>query len=832
MSHKNQTKEQNTLLEVADLSVVFNARGSYFSAVDNVSFKVNKGDFFGIIGESGSGKSTIGKTLVRLNKPSGGLINLDGRLIGNKYISRSDKAWLHQNAQMIFQDPMSSLNPIKTVLKLVSEPIMISKTVHKQAREFYKKLTYIRPYFRYSFKAKEFDLNYKYQSNYFKTLNQDYLDAIKAIDALKPSSSDYNTGYKEFLFVLDDISERVQERIQLTKTYLVDYKNILTDFMKAYDNKQYDIVDLEFDQAKLEQQKRAKQLKYSQAVIDLKSDKAKKQEELANIKKEFSDIYLFRNYSELLSWKTTIESEAKSFKQKMRFSNKPLDYSYAGINYWWKKALLSVIKIIKKDRYFEKERLDALIEKINHAFNLIFEPIVTIVINLSARLKDNILFTSEFNQQADSYLRLAKKLYLAFKHELTDERLRFFFAELESDAYAYSFVKQNQYLEQDYDGWKNTIQQQYDFIRNEIKNHIEESQKIYNEHNIEVYRAKKEIYNLNQEIQKAYEVHLLSDKTALEKNLQEAINVTEQKRQKRDKTIFEYEQTLPQIYAKQAVLTEEINKLHQEYKKLKNRFVHVLKDKIAALSNQYSWTNKDAKLLWSATKLRLKSMAINDFEYKITLSDKNVYQNLFIKLPPWLSWIYLFPLRSILIRDKVFDALTQVGLKPEHAYRYPHEFSGGQRQRIVIARALITEPKIVIADEPISALDVSIQAQIVNIMKELVDKKGVTFLFIAHDLSMVNYACNNVIIMHRGKILERGSVDKIFNNPIHPYTKSLMKASPKLSNIHLDLASFDEGFNYDQDYSVINKPSFFKISDNHEVFCTKEQFDLWLNQTH
>lgn len=131
-------------------------------------------------------------------------------------------------------------------------------------------------------------------------------------------------------------------------------------------------------------------------------------------------------------------------------------------------------------------------------------------------------------------------------------------------------------------------------------------------------------------------------------------------------------------------------------------------------------------------------------------------------------------------REKqVMDILEIVGLNREHAHRYPHEFSGGQRQRIGIARAMITNPAFIIADEPISALDVSIQAQVVNLMKDLQVKLGLTMMFIAHDLSMVRYISDRVAVMHLGHIVEMGSVDEIYENPKHPYTKSLLSAIPE-----------------------------------------------------
>ncbi|MGI2327427.1 ABC transporter ATP-binding protein [Planococcus sp. YIM B11945] len=129
-------------------------------------------------------------------------------------------------------------------------------------------------------------------------------------------------------------------------------------------------------------------------------------------------------------------------------------------------------------------------------------------------------------------------------------------------------------------------------------------------------------------------------------------------------------------------------------------------------------------------------------------------------------------------KKMVFDLLETVGLNKEHANRYPHEFSGGQRQRLGIARALAVEPDFIIADEPISALDVSIQAQVVNLLKELQEEKGLTYLFIAHDLSMVKYISDRIGVMYFGKMVELAPADELYKNPMHPYTQSLLSAIP------------------------------------------------------
>lgn len=128
--------------------------------------------------------------------------------------------------------------------------------------------------------------------------------------------------------------------------------------------------------------------------------------------------------------------------------------------------------------------------------------------------------------------------------------------------------------------------------------------------------------------------------------------------------------------------------------------------------------------------------------------------------------------------ERVEELLETVGLNESHASRFPHEFSGGQRQRIGIARALAVEPKFIVADEPISALDVSIQAQVVNLMIELQKKRGLTYLFIAHDLSMVKFISDRIGVMHYGKLLEVGPADDVYDRPLHDYTKSLISAVP------------------------------------------------------
>ena len=172
--------------------------------------------------------------------------------------------------------------------------------------------------------------------------------------------------------------------------------------------------------------------------------------------------------------------------------------------------------------------------------------------------------------------------------------------------------------------------------------------------------------------------------------------------------------------------------------------------------------------------------------------------------------------------NKVRNILGEVGLLEEHMTRYPHEFSGGQRQRIGIARSLIMEPEFIVADEPISALDVSIRAQILNLLKTQQREKGLTYLFIAHDLSVVRYISDRIAVIHKGKIVELAESEELFLHPLHPYTKSLMAAIPIPDPI---LEKKKEIITYQCDVSEYEKEDvkFVEISKGHFVLGNEEQ---------
>ncbi|KOS64219.1 ATP-binding cassette domain-containing protein [Lysinibacillus agricola] len=177
-------------------------------------------------------------------------------------------------------------------------------------------------------------------------------------------------------------------------------------------------------------------------------------------------------------------------------------------------------------------------------------------------------------------------------------------------------------------------------------------------------------------------------------------------------------------------------------------------------------------------------------------------------------------------QQKVRNALLNVGLLPEFSSRFPHEFSGGQRQRIGIARALVMEPEFIIADEPISALDVSIRAQVLNLLANLQQQNDLTYLFIAHDLSVVRFITDRTAVIYKGKIVELAETEKLFTNPIHPYTRALLSAVPE-PNPYKERDKVVEIYDPSQHSYDIQPPSFIEMEEGHFVLANEEELERY-----
>ena len=280
------------------------------------------------------------------------------------------------------------------------------------------------------------------------------------------------------------------------------------------------------------------------------------------------------------------------------------------------------------------------------------------------------------------------------------------------------------------------------------------------------------------------------------------------------------------------ILKETKEEKYKTYKEYTNKAFKEIREKLEkrlsqSYKNEASKKSQSAifyKSLLSEWKSQTKRGEITnkalDLELKYLRKDVKSLKLLFSSKDSIFSKAAI---KNQAIRNRVYETLEAVGLKIEHAYRYPHEFSGGQRQRIVIAKALIVDPKVIIADEPIASLDISIQAQIINLIQKLVKDKGISMVFIAHDLAMVEHVADTLTILHLGRVVEEGTSKEIFKNPIHPYTKNLFEAAPSIENINEKFGETDFSNAYLNDYIQGEAPELINISKNHKVLANQEQ---------
>jgi|GEM_PF-25083 len=714
-------ENRKKVLEVRDLRQHFHVgvgkNKLTVKAVDGISFDIYEGEVFGLVGESGCGKTTTGRTIIKLYRPTDGTVKFNGKTIGAGY--------------------SGNLRRIRLAKEAAKKAII-------EADDFKRQSTEIKD--KYNNLISE-------QKVLLQNANQDYKERVKEIN-------NYNNVIK---VEIDAIKNRYNLKIS-------ELEHARTLKIDEINQSPKDIVDHDY---KIFQE--AAKTRYLQRKSYL-ADALISQEEKKEQEQAFKDQY----YDELRN----IDKNYLKHLDRHNSEN------------FVKKATALYKKRLRKAK--DETEIANLEQALKDLDNYEVKP-STELTQEQKRQKINNL-NSETNKEIK---KLEKESELEVqKLEKTFKTKDFFVPQLEE--------AKNNYLT----------------LKEEINNKIKDLKATKAQELAALKQARKD----NPE---AFKVDKDSQKEAKEKK--KRIIKEEKKAIKRLKSLNKITETPEEKLIKE----ENIKIIKQNYAKKRSELEALINE----LETKVSANPNDEALAAELNDVKLQLDNLNIEEGREVHKEK--ISNSYAGVMSQLQMIFQDPVSSLnprktvreiisegliiqgikdedYIDEKVAESLNLVGLSPEHSNRYPHEFSGGQRQRIGIARALIVNPSFIIADEPISALDVSIQAQIINLLKDLKDQLGLTILFIAHDLSVVKYFSDRIAVMYFGKIVEQATSEELFKNPIHPYTKSLLSAIP---NPDPDSEKVRTRTTYDpsiHDYSE-DKPELVEIRPGHFVSANKKE---------
>lgn len=746
------------LVEINNLSINFKRSNKLFEAVKNANLEIYEGDILGLVGESGSGKTTLGRSIMSLVDHATGYIKLDGEQVPQTRIaSVSEKnKWVYEKAQMIFQDPTSSLNRQEKVYKIVTEGLInfdsIKEECNKQNEELQIKIS---------------ELEEKIES---LTNKEKAVEAIKEdfykkelASLLRTSNSKELTNYLKKLVKLHELKDELEKTTD-------DRERIIEESKKL----------LEIEKLKV------------------KSEKINKKEALAEdtkFFKEFSKINKEQHKALIGRFQKEPEkAKARLEKRNNKFA-KYIFTKFNGLSEDVKKVVLNSIKLedLQKNALKQREWLEKFVKrneaKISPADrNLIANVIPGFdVLNVKLTVPTSPANTVEFDhiyEMIDDIIAARINEDLSVLSSL-EERIALEEKKLNNASETYVIYFQNKSLEylREYKEILLSVIEEYRKIRIESKKWLLEVKGVD-------FFIKKIIESNN--VQNTLRLSILTwkgeQRTAYLKRKKEFdIKIAEDKIEELKEKLSKYEGVEDIQSNIEKIFEKEIKILKEKISKAKPK-VKVDKVLVGKLNKEI----EDAKAIISRNKKVLSN--------KSKLKEK--------------------------IEERTIKTLSLVGLSEDSLNKYPDQFSGGQKQRIGIARTIITNPSFIIADEPISALDVSVQAQVVNLLKDLHKDLGLTMLFIAHDLEMVHYISTKIAVIYRGTIVEYGDADKVYKNPKHPYTKSLIAAIPSLKVLgkHLEVSDYTwESHGYNE----FSHPVLKEVEPEHFVYGTDKELAKW-----
>ncbi len=752
----------NPIVEIKGLDVNFNRSSKLFEAVKNANLNIYENDILGIVGESGSGKTTLGRSILGLWDHASGEVRINGKQVPRKRIKSVNK---------------NNIWVYKAGQMIFQDPTSSLDGQHKVLDIVNEGLK-----------------NFKFIETEAQKYIDDYNEQINILENEITKITD--PKYAKDIHEKDVFNKKIIELIKTSKNK--KFIKLVNDFNDFNDSKEEII---EFDE-KMKSLSNEIHDKLKNIKLKIKSDKYFLKEDSQNDK----------------TFLTTVEKDQKLELKKMM--EKYEDDS--------KKIEQSINKRISSFMKFIVSKADSLpksiSEKININFSLSEKKIIEKINILEKWFESNEKKASEINLNVIKNIIIGLKIILKkIEDKISGINTRSF-------------------------------DSLYKFLDNKLQERINYYLELIKDLDIKNNLKKEKIINLNNEYEIEYQKLSIE---YLDQYRELLISIVDENRIMRlnykEKSLEFYNDKSNLFFKYMNNMNKKFNLLQLslitwkgnfklDYEKRRNKKLIIdLNDRLELNNNKISYINenypddlstelrkifkKEIEEINKSIKIDIKKFSIKNPDKKIEKINDEI-NNIKVLIEEKKIVLDSKKKRKKVAIEKIKQTLELVGLTEDAINKYPSQFSGGQKQRIGIARTIITKPKFIIADEPISALDVSVQAQVINLLKDLHDEMGLTMVFIAHDLQMVHYISNKLAVIYRGNIVEYGESDKVYKSPIHPYTKSLINAMPSLKVIGKKLEVSDYKWS-DHKYNEFSGEKLRKINEEHFVFGTEKEIKAW-----